>query len=557
MILALMAISPTFQSGVLIKSLEANSSAASAGISSGEIIKSINNMPIKNIQDYSIAVSNLTVKPQEFIIYTDKGVFNYSSKTIDFEIENLTVTSVYDSALQAGFKINMTVKQVNNYNITSDYDFYVAKNALEPKIKLDVVTNKGSYKLFVNKPLEIVVGNVPKTRIRTGLDLQGGARALVKPERKLSLQEMNDLLTISRYRLNVYGISDVNVRATNDLSGNTYMLVEVAGATPADLRELIGKQGKFEAKIGNETVFLGGKQDITSVCRNDATCAGIESCEDVQGGASCRFRFVIYLSEAAAKRHAEITAGLSVNVTAQGEYLSKMLDLYLDDKLVDSLLIDKDLQGQVTTTIQVQGSGFGKDQQEAYKAAQASMQKLQTVLITGSLPFKLEIVKLDSISPALGNEFIKTIFIAASAAFASVFLVLYVRYRKIKISILIFCTMVSEIFMTVGLAALIRWNLDLPSIAGIIAAIGTGVDDQIVIVDESRISKEYSLKERIKRAFMIVFGAYSTVVASLLPLWWAGAGLLKGFAITTLLGISIGVLITRPAFAEVISRMEK
>ncbi len=557
MILALMAVSPTFQSGVLIKSIEANSSAAGAGVSSGEIIKSINNMPIKTVQDYSTAVSNLTVKPQEFIVYTDKGIFNYSSITIDFEIENLTVASVYDSALQSGIKINMTVKQVNNHNITSDYDFYVAKNALEPKFTLSIVTNKDSYKLFVNKPLEIVVGNVPKTRIKTGLDLQGGARALVKPERKLSLQEMNDLLTISRYRLNVYGISDVNIRATNDLSGNAYMLVEVAGATPADLRELIGKQGKFEAKIGNETVFLGGKQDITSVCRNDATCAGIESCDDVQNGASCRFRFVIYLSEAAAKRHAEITAGLSVNVTAQGEYLSKMLDLYLDDKLVDSLLIDKDLQGQVTTTIQVQGSGFGKDQQEAYKAAQASMQKLQTVLITGSLPFKLEIVKLDSISPALGNEFIKTIFVAALAAFASIFLVLYIRYRKIKISALIFCTMASEIFMTIGLAALIRWNLDLPSIAGIIAAIGTGVDDQIVIVDESRISREFSWKERIKRAFLIIFGAYSTVVASLLPLWWAGAGLLKGFAITTLLGISIGVLVTRPAFAEVISKIEK
>lgn len=557
MILALIAISPTFQSGVLIRSIESNSTAATAGISSGEIIKNINNIPIKTVQDYSIAVSNLIVKPQDFTIYTDKGTFNYSSKTIDFEIENLTVTSIYGMAYEAGIKINMTITKVNDYNITSDYDFYIAKNDLEPKIKLDVVTNKGSYKIFVNGPLEIVVGNVPKTRIRTGLDLQGGARALVKPERKLLLQEMNDLLTISRYRLNVYGISDVNVRVANDLSGNTYMLVEVAGATPKELRELIGKQGKFEAKIGNETVFLGGKQDITSVCRNDATCAGIESCNEVQGGASCRFRFVIYLSEAAAKRHADITAGLSVNITAEGEYLSKKLDLYLDDKLVDSLLIDKDLQGQVTTSVQVQGSGFGKDQQEAYKAAQASMQKLQTVLITGSLPFKLEIVKLDSISPALGNEFIKTIFIAAIVAFASVFLVLYVRYRRIKISFLIFCTMASEIFMTIGLAALIKWNLDLPSIAGIIAAIGTGVDDQIVIIDESRISKEYSLKERIKRAMTIVLGSYSTVAASLLPLWWAGAGLLKGFAITTLLGISIGVFITRPAFANVISQMEK
>jgi len=557
MIIALIAINPSFTSGVVVKSLEQNSSAALAGISAGEIIKNINTMPIKTITDYSAAVSGMEVKPIEFEILTDKGKFNYSSKTVDFDIENMTVTSVYGNAANSGIKENFTVFGINNYSITEDYDFYVAKNALEPKLKISISTDKRSYSFFTNNPLDLVVGNVPKTRIRTGLDLQGGARGLIKPERKLSMQEMNDLLEVSRYRLNVYGISDINVRTANDLSGNTYMLVEVAGATPTELRELIGKQGKFEAKIGNETVFLGGKEDITSVCRNDAMCSGIESCNPVQNGYSCRFKFVVYLSEKAAERHADITSPLSVNVTENGNYLSKMLELYLDDKLVDSLFIGEDLQGKITTQVQIQGGGFGVTEKEAFSEAQKSMQKLQTVLITGSLPFKLEILKLDSISSALGNEFIKSIFIAGLVVAVSVFLVLYFRYHKIKISAMIFCTMASEIFMTVGLAALIKWNLDLPSIAGIIAAIGTGVDDQIVIVDESRINIERGWKERIKRAFTIVFGAYSTVIVSLLPLWWAGAGLLKGFAITTLLGISIGVLVTRPAFADLLSQVEK
>ncbi|MFH0831773.1 MAG: MMPL family transporter [archaeon] len=559
MIIALIAIHPTFTTGVVIKSIEQNSSLAAAGISTGEIIRAINSVPIKNIQDYSAAVSGIDVSSFDFLVLTDNGMFNYSSKTIDFEIENLTITSVYGNALPAGLKIGLTIKKINDYEIKSDYDFYVAKNALEPKLKISIETNKQSYSVFINGPLDISVGTVPKTRIKTGLDLQGGARGLVKPERKLFANEMQDLLEVSRYRLNVYGISDVNVRTASDLSGNTYMLVEVAGATTAELKDLIGKQGKFEAKIGNETVFLGGKEDITSVCRNDAMCAGISACDEVQGGYSCKFQFVIYLSEKAAKKHADITSLLSVNATESGSenYLSKKLDLYLDDKLVDSLFISEDLQGKVTTQIQVQGGGSGATEKDAVLAAQKSMQKLQTVLITGSLPFKLEIVKLDSISPALGDEFMRGIFLAALAAVVSVFLVLYIRYRKLKISSLIFCTVASEIFMTIGLAALIRWNLDLPSIAGIIAAIGTGVDDQIVIVDESRTSSEHGWKERIKRAFTIIFGAYSTVVASLLPLGWAGAGLLKGFAITTLLGISIGVFVTRPAFADVLSQVEK
>lgn len=553
----LLAISPNFQSGVIIKSIEVNSSAYTAGMQKGEIIKEINGYQIKNLQDYSKTVSEIIIPVTNISVTTNEGSFNYQGATLDFEADNLTVTYVFGEAEKAGIKQNMTLIRINDYNITNDFDFYTAKNAVESKVKVTINTNKKSYTVLLNSPLNLIAGEVPKTKIKTGLDLQGGARGLVKPERKLTDKELADLIAIASYRLNVYGISDVNVRSANDLSGNTYMLVEVAGATPKDLQELIGKQGKFEARIGNDTVFVGGKEDITSVCRNDATCAGIETCLETEGGYFCRFRFVVYLSEAAAKRHAEMTKDLEINSTEQGTYLSKKLNLYLDDKLADSLLISEDLRGKVTTQVQVQGSGLGKTKLEAFDAAQNSMNKLQTVLITGSLPFKLQIVKLDSISPLLGSEFMRAIFIASAFAFIGVFVVLYVRFRRIKISLLIFGTMLSEIIMTLGVAALIKWNLDLASIAGIMAAIGTGVDDQIVIVDESRIGKQQSLKERIKNAMIIVFGAYSTVVASLLPLMWAGAGLLKGFAITTFIGISIGVFITRPAFADVIRQIEQ
>ena len=38
-----------------------------------------------------------------------------------------------------------------------------------------------------------------------------------------------------------------------------------------------------------------------------------------------------------------------------------------------------------------------------------NMKKLQTILITGSLPVKLEVVKLDTVSPTLGKEFLDNI----------------------------------------------------------------------------------------------------------------------------------------------------
>ena len=231
--------------------------------------------------------------------------------------------------------------------------------------------------------------------------------------------------------------------------------------------------------------------------------------------------------------------------------------MYLDDKLVDSLLISEGLKGHVTTQISISGSGNGATQNEAIKSAEENMKKLQTILVTGSLPYKLEIVKLDSLSPLLGEQFIYLLLLAGSVAILVVSVIIFIRYKKIKESLAVLFTSFSEIVIILGIAAFIGWNLDLPSIAGILATIGTGVDQQIVILDEARRGKGSSLREKMKQAIFIVASAYVTSLVSLLPLYWAGAGLFKGFAITTIIGITAGVLITRPAFTEMIKKIEE
>ena len=490
LLLSLLSIAPWgyFESGVVIKSVEQNSTASSQGLQAGEIIKSVNGQQVKNLDDYTKIISSLFPA-------TDK-------------------------------------------------------------IKIPITTEKNSYILFTDKAPEIAVSDTPKTKIKTGLDLSGGARTLVKPEKSLSSSEMNELIAVTSNRLNVFGISDITIRQVTDLSGNNFMLVEVAGATPADLKDLVAKQGKFEARIGNEIVFSGGNEDIASVCRNDASCSGIYSCEQSKGAYYCSFRFTVYLSEQAAKRHATITSSLQPSQESPG-YLDKKLDLYVDDSLLDSLFISVNLKGQETTQVSVQGSGSGATQQEAYQAAQKNMNKLQTILITGSLPYKLDIVKLDTISPALGKEFMKNLSFLALIVFAIVSTILFVKYRKIKITASVILTMFSEAFITLGIAALIRWNLDAPSIAGIIAGMGTGVNDQIVIIDEAVSNVQESLVQRIKRAFFIILGAFFTIIAAMLPLFWAGAGMLKGFALTTILTVTAGILITRPAFSDILKKIQQ
>ncbi|MEK6885665.1 MAG: hypothetical protein AABX17_01715 [Nanoarchaeota archaeon] len=477
-----------FEKGVVIKSIDKNSTESFSGLKSGMIITGINTYTINNLEDYSVAVSE---------------IFS---------------------------------------NTTS-------------QLKVTVKTKDGSFILLMNQPFKMVVGAIPSSKIKTGLDLSGGARALVRPVNvTLSDSEMADLVSVTSERFNIYGLKDITIKPVKDLQGINYLLIEIAGATPTDLEDLVGQQGKFEGKIGNQTVFVGGK-DISHVERSGQQ-AGIESCQTAQDNSEyCRFSFPITLTEEAAKRQADITSKLGIS-QEDPQYLSEKLDLYIDGNLMDSLFISKDLKGQVTTKISISGSGAGATRNDAIVAAEQSMKKLQTVLITGSLPYKLEIVKLDTISPNLGKEFTKNLIILALTVFAIISIVLFIKYRKLKITAAVVLTMFSEAFITLGIAALINWNLDAASIAGIIAGMGTGVNDQIVIIDESVSNAHISLKERIKRAFFIIIGAFFTIIAAMIPLFWAGAGMLKGFALTTILSVMAGILITRPAFAEILKKIQ-
>lgn len=480
-----------FQKGVLVTSVEFNSTAFDQGLKDGQIITAVDGVKIENLDDFANSI---------------KGKFNSNES-----------------------------------------------------VKIIFTTKDSQVIFFSDHPPEITVSEIQKTAIKLGLDLSGGARALVKAQDlELSSDQADDLARVVKNRLNIYGIEDIQVSPISDLNGEFYIKIEVAGATPADLRSLISQQGKFEAKIGNEIVFVGGDKDITSVSRSGQD-ALVETCQLSQGAYFCNFRFTIFLSQDAAKRHANLTGKLDVNQTTgiSGErYLSERLDLFVDDILVDSLLISEGLKGRVTTQISISGSGTGQTNDQAYDDAISEMNKLQTLLITGSLPYKLELVKLDTLSPLFGKEFIKSILIAGFSALLVVFLIVLIRYRSFKYSTALVFTSISEVIIILGIASLIGWNLDLPSIAGILATIGTGIDQQIIVLDEAR-SQFSSVKQRMKRAFTIILGAYFTAVVALIPLYWAAAGFFKGFAITTLIGITAGILITRPAFTEIVRKIEE
>jgi preprotein translocase subunit SecD len=466
-----------------------------------------------------------------------------------------SIDSENNSLFDLGLRQGDIITSIDGQKIDSleDFSSIISNKFMGEEVKTTINTEDNEYIIFTEEFPDIVVGEIPKTNLKLGLDLAGGSRAIVKAEnRTLTQQEVNDLVDITSNRLNAFGLTDLKVSPVSDLAGNNFMKIEIAGVAPKDLKKLVSEQGEFVAKIGNETVFIGGKEEgIASVGRSGQEAYVERAKQNSDGTYYSTFRFSLYLKEAAAKKHAEVTKDLEVNVTPQGNYLSEKLDLYLDGNLVSSLAISEGLKGEITTQILISGSGSGATPEEAVENAKAEMKQLQTVLMTGSLPFKLEIVKLDTVSPSLGEEFTNTILFVGLIAILIVALIIFIRYRSWKSSLALIVVTISEVIIVLGIASLIKWNLDLLGIAGILATIGTGIDDLIILMDETG-EKFLSLKQRLKRAFAIILGAYFTTFVSLLPLMWAGAGLLKGFAITTIIGISVGVFITRPAFGDML-----
>ncbi|MGA2676896.1 MAG: preprotein translocase subunit SecD [Methanobacterium sp.] len=404
--------------------------------------------------------------------------------------------------------------------------------------------------------LVVSVASISISGITEGLDLKGGSSIQIELQQPVNTTTMDTVVNVLNKRLNVFGVKDVQVRP----SGNQSVIVEVAGVQPQDVANLVGTPGKFDATIGNQTVLLGS--DIVTV-----------QAYTVEGNT---WSVPFTITTAAADSFAQAANGKS----------GQPVNMYLDNNLVSSPQLDPGLaNGVPSTDVEVSGTAASA------AAAQTQAKNIQTILQSGSLPVQVSIEGVSSVSAQLGNEFANGALIAGLAALIVISAVILFRYRTPILVIPIIFTSLSELVLILGVASIIHWNIDLSAIAGIIAAIGTGVDDQIIITDEvlkgnrefniskpiqkSRRSKRADKKKgktdnkkvkvsrritgfrlRIRSAFFIIYASAATLIAAMLPIAYvgystgSGLGVLVGFAFTTIVGVLIGIFITRPVYAK-------
>ena len=214
-------------------------------------------------------------------------------------------------------------------------------------------------------------------------------------------------------------------------------------------------------------------------------------------------------------------------------------------------------QADIISTLVISG------RRDSGETARSDLEELTVLLESGSLPTPVKSISKETISPSLGESFKSLVLMMGIIAFVIVALIVVIRYRNVHLAIPIFIIGASEVLINLGFITIIQWPLDLAAFAGLIAAIGTGVDSEIVITDEIIGRKDriaVSLIKRIKTALFIIMTAAFTIIGVMGPIVlfsrsFPGIDKLYGFAVVAIAGALIGAFITRPAFTKIIEKI--
>jgi len=407
----------------------------------------------------------------------------------------------------------------------------------------NIVLEPHQYQLLINET------NIIQTSlISYGIDIAGGYLLILNSSKPLTPRELSVAAQIIERRLNSIGVKAINVYPTSE----GYIIIQLP-YSERDLIPYITSQGEFYAKIGNTTVFTGS--DIKPLFGGQYS--GLLGCSPVGNQYVCTYYFTLLLSQEAANNFAKATQNLSIVLQGGGAYLSEPIVFYLDNQNVSTLLIAANLKGSNTQQVSIQVSGTGNTLAQAKNNAQQQAYNLYIILESGQLPSKFNIVQESVIPPVFGYYVLKSFELVILLIFIGIFAILYAVYRNIKVPALLTLILISEFLISFAIGIALRQTFDIPAFIGIIFGTATGIDDQLVAIDEIlRAKKEENIEiketerldKAIKKAMFVILLAVILESLSAFPAFVAGLLLYKGFAIMLIITVWVGYLITRPAF---------
>lgn len=166
---------------------------------------------------------------------------------------------------------------------------------------------------------------------------------------------------------------------------------------------------------------------------------------------------------------------------------------------------------------------------------------LATVLNSGNLEARVNIVQSEVVGPTLGKESIRSGLLSFLGAF--ILVIIYMFFYYSRAGLVADLALLSNVFFIVGVLASMGAVLTLPGIAGIVLTLGMAVDANVIIYErvreEVRAGKgmRVAIDEGFKHSYSAIIDGNVTTLITAIVLYIFGSGPIQGFATTLIIGI--------------------
>jgi len=412
---------------------------------------------------------------------------------------------------------------------------------------------------FEDEPgtVEVVDPDVSESEFATAMDNSGYEYDEVRNGVTAATRE--EAISVLEGKVNQAGLSGSTVQEVATGTGEFFILIEVPGEDRQDVIDLIQERGEVRVDIFHEEngSYTTEREALT---RNDFQSIGTASQNDQSGphvpvtvrqDAAEEFQQLVVDTGVAAEGGSQ--CNYEIGTPDEEQNTDSCLLLVVDDEVVNSFGMNPSLADSMRSGAWAQDSSFILTTGSFEEA-----QRISINLRAGALPAQLDVLggTTSFISPTQGENFRTNALIVGILSVLSVAGVVFLRYREPRVALPMIVTAFSEVIILLGFAAYLGYPLDLAVLAGFIAVIGTGVDDLIIIADEVMAQGDVSSRKvfdsRFKKAFWVIGVAAGTTIIAMSPLAVLSLGDLRGFAIFTILGVLVGVLVTRPAYGDIL-----
>jgi len=404
--------------------------------------------------------------------------------------------------------------------------------------------------------VEVTVDGVTPEQLGTALDSAG--YTYENTREGVTAETRSQTVDILSNKINEAGLSGGTVQQIQTPTGENYVLIEVPDENRQRVVNLVNQRGNVRVDAYYPTD--GGYDRETVLERDDFQSIG--NAQQGGEGQLPHVPVVVRESVAADFQQRMVQTGVASQGGSRCRYetapnsTDPCLLLVVDGQVVNSFGMSPGLAAGMRSGDWAQDPRFILQTQNFSEARQVAIN-----LRAGALPAPLDIGPdgegtSSFIAPSQGQSFRTDSLLTGIIAVFAVAGVVFLRYGEVEVALPMIVTALSEVVILLGFAAGIGYPLDLSVIAGFIAVIGTGVDDLIIIADEvmaeGDVNSRRVFQSRFKKAFWVIGAAAATTIIAMSPLAVLSLGDLQGFAIFTILGVLVGVLLTRPAYGDIL-----